>query len=116
MDKTTFKNQFQKKCTKVIEYKDPEPLYSNNKSNYVELGVKDINDFNCEKYRKELVFKLGLWENATWRDIRDFNYEEFKNYVIEGTLDSYNKVFKTHFAHNKDIGVLKDIHITVCEI
>tara|TARA_B110000977_G_C11025459_1_gene472980 strand:+ start:488 stop:1303 length:816 start_codon:yes stop_codon:yes gene_type:complete len=45
MDKRTFKNQFQKKCTKVIEYKDPEPVYSNNKSNYVELGVTDINDF-----------------------------------------------------------------------
>ena len=45
MDKTTFKNQFQKKCTKIIEYKDPEPVYSNSKNNFVELGVKDINDF-----------------------------------------------------------------------
>ena len=45
MDKTTFKNQFKKKCTKIIEYKDPEPVYSNSKNNFVELGVNDINDF-----------------------------------------------------------------------
>tara|TARA_B110000977_G_C11060429_1_gene485729 strand:+ start:488 stop:1288 length:801 start_codon:yes stop_codon:yes gene_type:complete len=34
-----------RKSSKVIEYKDPEPLYSNSKSNYVELGLKEINDF-----------------------------------------------------------------------
>lgn len=51
----------------------------------------------------------------SYAKIREFDHEEFGNYIIGGTLESYNKVFKTDFTDLKDIGNLRDIYISVCE-
>jgi curved DNA-binding protein CbpA len=51
LNKGNFNENFnEKKSTTIIEYEEPQALYSNEQNNVMELGVKKINDFSGDSY------------------------------------------------------------------
>ena len=81
----------------------------------VDIGAGEGDHSLVLLYINGKIYILDSYAKIRTPEIREFDYEEFRNYILNGNLESYNKVFKTEFSHSKDIGSLRDIHISVCE-
>jgi len=96
-------------CDKVTELLKTHSLVE------VDIGAGKGDHSFLLLYISEKIYILDSFAKIRTPEIREFDLEEFKDYILNGTLDSYNKTFKTNFECKTKIGNLRDIHISVCE-
>ena len=110
LNKGNFNNNFaNQNCTKkIIEYTEPQALYSNNKNNIMELGIKNIDDFSGKDYTdyqkayNNEFFNPNSIKYKTYKNVQEYENVRAKKQQMSTEELEYHNMLKKKKEQEED--------------